>query len=418
VSNRSGFQKAVNGAQIAKGIANIIKGAATGGLHGAAAAAAKSFAPQLIKLALIISVVLILLPIIVISALPSVLFGWATVPAQDLKDRKEYATVMETCYNQVSTYRQEVVDEIVEENKGDADEVIINDDNTPMDIYWIISIDGVGKKQDVYNLNEREIKKLIRNSLIVEVEREERTSEDETTIVVTITITTKSPEQIMEDEGYDEDHKNWARLLYNTTTNPQALSEADSDYVGSYGSDYAGVTFTDGATTVVYFNQLDKAWADTLYGRAGTIGKEGCGPTALAIVVSTLTSRTVNPVEVSNWSAANGHRCVGSGSYHSLIPSGAEHYGLKVEKAGRAGNGQVLVDALSSGKLVIAIMNPGHFTKSGHFIVLRGVTASGKILVADPASYTRSGQEWDLSTILREARPDAGAGGPFWICSK
>jgi len=55
-----------------------------------------------------------------------------------------------------------------------------------------------------------------------------------------------------------------------------------------------------------------------------------------------------------------------------------------------------------------------HFTKSGHFIVLRGVTSDGKILVADPASVARSNQEWDLSIILNEARPDAGAGGPLW----
>ena len=407
--SKSGLERAANAAQIANGIKNIIKGAAAGGLHGAAAAAAKSFAPQLIKIAAIMLIVIILLPIIILSALPSVLFGWATIPSTDLQDRKAYATAMESCYNQVAEYRVEVVNEIIEENTNDDDDVTVNDDGTAMDIYWIISIDGVGKKQDVYNLSEREIKKLIKESLDVTVERSE---DDENK--VTITITTKTPEEIMDGQGYDEDHKNWARLLYNTTTNPQAISETSADYIGGSGIDYSGVTFTNGSTTVIYFNQFDSAWSNTLYGTAGTIGKEGCGPTALAIVVSTFKGRTVNPVEVSNWSAANGHRCVGSGSYHSLIPKGAEHYGLKVEGLGKGGNGQPVVDALSSGKLIIAIMNPGHFTKSGHFIVLRGVTADGKILVADPASKQRSEQEWDLSIIMREARPDAASGGPFW----
>lgn len=69
---------------------------------------------------------------------------------------------------------------------------------------------------------------------------------------------------------------------------------------------------------------------------------------------------------------------------------------------------------MAEGKLVVAIMSRGHFTKSGHFIVLRGVQ-NGKILVADPASYGRSGQLWDLSLILREASRGAVAGGPFWI---
>ena len=69
---------------------------------------------------------------------------------------------------------------------------------------------------------------------------------------------------------------------------------------------------------------------------------------------------------------------------------------------------------LADGKLVVAIMSKGHFTSGGHFIVLRGVQ-DGKILVADPASYRRSGQLWDLSIILNEASRRAGAGGPFWI---
>jgi len=56
-----------------------------------------------------------------------------------------------------------------------------------------------------------------------------------------------------------------------------------------------------------------------------------------------------------------------------------------------------------------------HFTSSGHFIVLRGVTSDGKILVADPASYSRSEKQWDLSIILSEASKYAAAGGPFWI---
>ena len=41
-------------------------------------------------------------------------------------------------------------------------------------------------------------------------------------------------------------------------------------------------------------------------------------------------------------------------------------------------------------------MAKGHFTSNGHFIVLRGITEDGKVLVADPASYKRSGQEWPV----------------------
>ena len=173
------------------------------------------------------------------------------------------------------------------------------------------------------------------------------------------------------------------------------------------------VRFTDGTTEVVYFNQLDERYCNEPYG-TDHIGGYGCGPTAMSIVVSSLTSDTVDPVEMSEWAYENGYWCSKSGSYHSLIPGAAKAWGLDVEGC-TASEPQRIVDALSSGKLVVAIMTKGHFTSSGHFIVLRGVTSDGQILVADPASYNRSQKTWDMSIILGEASKRAGAGGPFWI---
>jgi hypothetical protein len=112
---------------------------------------------------------------------------------------------------------------------------------------------------------------------------------------------------------------------------------------------------------------------------------------------------------------ANGYRCEGNGSYHSLIPDGGAHYGLKVTGIGT--DSKKLVQALQEGKLVIAIMSAGHFTSGGHFIVLRGITEDGKILVADPASVKRSNQSWELGIIVNEANRRAGSGGPFWVMS-
>ena len=194
----------------------------------------------------------------------------------------------------------------------------------------------------------------------------------------------------------------------------QYISPADEDYLSSEGLDFSGVSFTDGATTVHYFSQLDERWKNLPYGPSDTIGSSGCGPTSLAMVVSSLTSRIIEPVQMCNWAYQNGYLCEGSGSYHSLIPDGAKHFGLAVDYA-NVNEPQKIVDALASGKLVIAILGPGHFTKSGHFIVLRGVTSDRKILVADPASKTRSEQDWDLAIILNEARNNASAGGPLWL---
>ena len=162
---------------------------------------------------------------------------------------------------------------------------------------------------------------------------------------------------------------------------------------------------------MVYYSQFDPRWAELAYGESDTIGQAGCGVVCMATVVSALTGEVHDPVELAEWSAGNGYYCEGNGSYHSLIPAAAAAYGLTWE-----GNltAQGIVDALVDGKLVVAVMGEGHFTKGSHFIVLRGVTGEGKVLVSDPASYTRSGEEWDLTVIVEEAAKAATADGSFW----
>lgn len=188
----------------------------------------------------------------------------------------------------------------------------------------------------------------------------------------------------------------------------QGLVEWEGKSIPSQGD----VRFTDGVTEVVYYNQMDERYAGKPYG-TDHIGSHGCGPTAMAIVVSSLTDQMVDPAAMAEWSYQNGYWCKDSGSYHALIPAAARNWGLNVSGC-TAAEPQRILDALAEGKLVVVIMSRGHFTKSGHFIVLRGVQ-NGKILVADPASYNRSGQLWSLSLILREASQGAAAGGPFWI---
>ena len=186
----------------------------------------------------------------------------------------------------------------------------------------------------------------------------------------------------------------------------------NTQYGGSTIEPLGNPRFTDGVTEVVYFNQMDKRYANKPYG-TDDIGNYGCGPTSMAIVVSSLTDQIVDPVAMSRWAYEHGCWCKGAGSYRSLIPNAAKAWGLPVESC-TASEPQRILDALSSGKLVVVIMTKGHFTNSGHFMVLRGVK-DGKILIADPASTSRSQKAWDLAIILNEASKLVGSTGPFWI---
>lgn len=171
--------------------------------------------------------------------------------------------------------------------------------------------------------------------------------------------------------------------------------------------------YPEGYANIPYYNQTDKRWATHPYGKS-TIYSAGCGPTSLAMVVSGLTGQRVTPDVVADWSYRNGHRAEGQGSFWSLMTEGGAYYGLQVEPVSRK-NPSKIVQALSEGYPVIACMGKGHFTNGGHFIVLRGLTADGKVLVYDSASVERS-KAWDLSIIINESSTNGGINGsPFWI---
>lgn len=381
-SSKSTLEKAARDAQILKGTTKLVSGIITGNAAAAVRGAADLLSPRVAAIIIGIVIFIILLPVIIISAVPQMVFSWGTVNDAELIARNQHGNELVESYTQI----------ISEQETG------VNPD-----VDWLISIESVLHRQDVESISESDIEKSVERSYTIDPETGE--------------VYNKTPDEIMNELNFTDEEKNWAELLHSSLSDQKL--DPNSEYADVGGlEDYEGVVLgAEGETQVVYYNQLDKRWAGIKYGRSGTIGSSGCGPTSLAIVVSTLTGRTVTPVEVSEWSVANGHRCEGSGSYHSLIPEGAKHYGLKVEKLGTS-SAKELAQHLSSGKLVIAIMAKGHFTSGGHFIVLRGITGEGKVLVADCASYKRSSQEWDMSIILNEARATAAAGGPFWSISK
>lgn len=415
-------------ARLAAAAVRIAKGAASGGLHGAAVGALRSFLPEIIKAAVIIVAALIIVPVLVFSAIPNILFGYGSAQAEDVVKLTEQANSIDAAYGKVENYSQEYIDRIIaeawavysdDEEESTLHETEINAELDNTNIYWFIAITSVAYQQDLYAMNEDAIKKMALAKLTYVSNISSRTEgEGEAAVIIktlTVDVQDLDPEALMDKLGFSEEERNWAHVLYATLAEDQYVGFSDSDGAGWYNTDYGDITFSDATTEVVYYNQTDSRWGNIKYGKTGTIGTSGCGPTALTIVVASLIDSNITPQDVAAWSVKNGYRCEGNGSYHSLIPEGGRHYGLQVEGIGN--DAKKLVQALEDGKLVIAIMSKGHFTRGGHFIVLRGVTADGKILVADPSSLKRSNQEWALSLIVNEASRKAGAGGPFWVLS-
>lgn len=440
---------AVRGAiKTGKAVSGAAKGTAAAGPYGAAAAALWTHR----KAVAAIIAGLLVLPVLFIMLLPSLIFGGLTKAgvegSPDTPILNDNAAIVENI-NQISQAISDLLEKGQEDVRAridtdftasgaDQKEIINPYESSPAyNANRFIAMYCAAKNQDYASISLKDMEDVIRkakDALYTFTSTEEsrtttvtETNTDPKTGKVTVTETEvteiwKIYTIVYNGEAYFEDKifalsdeqkglaENYAQNLsvFLGDGMMQGLLPAESTGLVSLGD----IRFSDGATQVVYYNQLDKRYASKPYG-TDDIGTYGCGPTCMAMVVSSLTSETVDPVEMACWAYENGYWCSRSGSYHSLIPGAAKEWGLPVQGCGKT-EGQRIVDALSQGKLVVAIMLKGHFTSSGHFIVLRGVE-NGKILVADPANYTRSQQAWDLSIILNEASGRAGAGGPFWI---
>lgn len=163
------------------------------------------------------------------------------------------------------------------------------------------------------------------------------------------------------------------------------------EYVGSY----------------VYFNQADEAWNHS----GLSIHSAGCGPSAIAVCITNLTSKWVTPVDVASWGSQNGYYS-SAGSVHEGIPAMVEHFGLQCEGAGT--DYEKIKVALKNGNFVIGLMGPGYFTNGGHFITLVEIDQDDQVTVADVGSRRRSQFKYALKDVIGESKA-AGAGGPFWI---
>lgn len=163
---------------------------------------------------------------------------------------------------------------------------------------------------------------------------------------------------------------------------------------------------------VIYYNQGEEPWASLSYG-SSNIRSSGCGPTALAIAISTLKGEMVTPQITAKYAIDHGEYVAGAGTSHSFPSNAAGNWGLSAERVRRERMDYV-VSELKQGKLAIVICAENTIAgSSGHYIVLTGVTAEGYITIADPGSRSRTGNLYAPATIQSYARNLSE--GSIWI---
>ena len=163
----------------------------------------------------------------------------------------------------------------------------------------------------------------------------------------------------------------------------------------------------------VSYLQTDARWKAKPYrvtGEQSTIGSAGCGPTCAAMVISTLTGKTVTPVDTCAWSMKHGYKALNQGTYYSYFVPQLKAYGIQCKQmlGSRILNQpqhpihEQVKQYLAQGYYAIALMGPVTWTKSGHFVLVWGWDT--KVRICDPASTRAERLNGDPDTFRREVR--------------
>jgi hypothetical protein len=167
----------------------------------------------------------------------------------------------------------------------------------------------------------------------------------------------------------------------------------------------------------VIYNQNDPQWDKNAYGKS-TIGKAGCGPSGMAMIITALTKKTVTPADTAAYGASATPNTLYnegiSGSLWNVATVIGGHWGLKATQLGASV--AEINSALRDGALVITSgSGPSPYTEVGHFIVIRGVTADGQWKIGDSNStigIENSKKDWDPGYIMANM-----ATGNIWAVS-
>lgn len=182
----------------------------------------------------------------------------------------------------------------------------------------------------------------------------------------------------------------------------------DSATPGSFNTTKATFKADDGFPIYI---QTDPRWENAPFG-SSTVGPSGCGPSAMAMIITALTGQAVTPDQTAKKAGDDGMYVKGEGSSHEIANNLAKHYGLKSTKI--KSDVTAISNAIKGGSYVIMSGKGGlPFTEGGHYIMIRGVTADGKWKVGDSAHRDTNNQEFNPSTILSMA-----AEGSMYAISK
>lgn len=130
---------------------------------------------------------------------------------------------------------------------------------------------------------------------------------------------------------------------------------------------------TYGYNNVPYFSQLDERWRNKDFGCGVTIGRAGCGPTAIAMALN-FAGINIDPPSVANLILEKNYRVCGHGISSDTTCKIAKKKNVKCKEF--PGDIKSVLNELENNKNVVAVVSgrgAPPYTGGGHYIVLTGI---------------------------------------------
>lgn len=229
--------------------------------------------------------------------------------------------------------------------------------------------------------------------------------------ILTISVDSRYWDDMIGIYGLDVDQVNMLKELMSAKYATLFMQLVDSA-MGNPATDWSNIIdVPEGGMDIPLYLQGD--YTQTVCyidGVAKSVKTSGCGATSVSMVIAYLTGNTnQTPYTLFKWAYEHGYYS-GNGLGHSCLTKLASLYGIQgtwIEN-----DADQIAAALRAGHPVIAHMGPGIFTTSGHYIVLRGITDDGYVLVNDPGSRSRNKYAYKLITVVSQA----ATANAFMVC--
>ena len=174
---------AARSAQTLSGVTKVARGIATQDYVSVAVGAVEALPIKEIVIFIAVILAVVSIPIMVGFSLPQMLFSWSLSENADLIARSEHGAKM-------AAYFYEIAEQLP--------------DGAALDVEYLICIQSVMMEQDVMSITEQDVEDMIALSYTMDADSGE--------------IINHSPGEIMDELGFTDAQKNWARLMYSVVS--------------------------------------------------------------------------------------------------------------------------------------------------------------------------------------------------------